>query len=330
MRALLLAEHGGAEALRLSELPDPDGDGLVHLDVLTAGLSRPDLLLMRGEYQTPVPLPFVPGSELCGVVTAAPASAGVQVGDRVLALTPGGGAWAEKAVVPAGLVVPAPPELDDAEAAALPVNFLTAWFAIEERGGLREGETVLVLGAAGGLGSAAVQVAHALGAKVVAVVHRDGADETLRELGADAVVRLTEGWAAQVREDHGAVGVVIDPVGGPAFDDAVRVLAPGGRLVVLGFSGGGIPTVAVNRLLLRNVAVVGAGFAEFLRHDAGAFPRALAGITGLVAAGLRPHVGRVGSLDEGVATVAALDTGDVIGKAVIRVAPDATTPGRTP
>jgi NADPH2:quinone reductase len=177
-----------------------------------------------------------------------------------------------------------------------------------------------VLGSAGGVGTAAIQIAKALGARVIAMVHRPGAIEFVESLGADVVLPLTDGWAQAVREhtDGRGVDVVVDPVGGEAFDDAIRVLATEGRLLVLGFaSGGGIPTVKVNRLLLRNVSVVGVGLGEFINRTPGAQAEIGLGLGKLVGAGLRPPPPERYPLSEGRAALESLATGGVRGKVVL-------------
>jgi len=182
------------------------------------------------------------------------------------------------------------------------------------------GETVLVLGSAGGVGTAAIQIAKALGAKVIAMVHRPGATEFVESLGADVVLPLTDGWALAVREhtDGRGVDLVVDPVGGSAFDDAIRVLATEGRLLVVGFaSGGGIPTVKVNRLLLRNVSVVGVGLGEFINRTPGAQAEIGAGLGKLVEAGLRPPPPVRYPLSDGRAALESLASGGVRGKVVL-------------
>ena len=318
MKALQLTSLTGPSALELVDLDDPVGDDLVHVRVGAAGVNYPDLLMMKGEYQGRVEPPFVPGSEVAGTVLSAPQSSGWSTGDRVMALS-GTGGYAERVAVHPGLVLPTPAGLDDAEAVALLANHQTAYFALTTRARMAPRETVVVLGAAGGVGTAAIQVASALGARVVGVVHRDGADDFVREVGADEVVPLREGWATRVRELTGGRGadVVIDPVGGDAFDDAVRCLAPFGRIVVVGFAGGGIPTVKVNRLLLRNVSVLGAGWGEALRVDPSLLATVADGVADLVTGGLRPPVTRRVPLADGAAAVELLASGGVRGKIVI-------------
>ena len=198
-------------------------------------------------------------------------TSGFQVGERVSAFGVLGG-YAERVAVPVGNVVRSPAELDDAQAVSLLVNYNTMYFALARRAAMRPGDTVLVLGAAGGVGTAAIQIARAMNAsQVIAVVHREGAADYVSSLGADVVLPLTDGWAERVREHtHGrGVDIVVDPIGGPTFDDAIRVLAIDGKLLVIGFAAGGIPTVKVNRLLLRNVSVVGVAWGEYLNKVPG-------------------------------------------------------------
>ncbi|BDX29563.1 alcohol dehydrogenase [Mycobacterium antarcticum] len=322
MKALVAQELSGPAGLVYTDVPDPAeqaGDGMVVVDVGAAGVSFPDLLLIKGEYQLKLDPPFVPGTEVAGVVRSAPADSGFVVGQRVSALTMLG-AWAERVALPVTSVTPTPDGVDDGSAVALLGNYYTMYFALVRRAALLAGETVLVLGSAGGVGTAAVQVAKALGARVIAMVHRTGAMEFVNSLGADAVLPLTPGWAQAVRDltDGRGVDVVVDPVGGSVFDDAVRVLATEGRLLVLGFaSGGGIPTVKVNRLLLRNVSVVGVGLGEFLNRVPEARAEIGLGLGKLVDAGLRPPPPVRRPLSEGRAALESLASGGVRGKLVL-------------
>lgn len=319
MKALVAQELSGPAGLAYTDVDDVVGDGMVVVDVGAAGVSFPDLLLIKGEYQLKLDPPFVPGTEVAGVVRSAPADSGFMVGERVTALSMLGG-WAERVAVPATNVSPTPDGIDDGAAVCLLGNYYTMYFALERRAALRAGETVLVLGSAGGVGTAAIQIAKALGAKVIAMVHRPGATEFVESLGADVVLPLTDGWAQAVREhtDGRGVDVVVDPVGGDAFDDAIRVLATEGRLLVLGFaSGGGIPSVKVNRLLLRNVSVVGVGLGEFINRTPGAQVEIGAGLGRLVAAGLRPPPPVRYPLSEGRAALESLASGGVHGKVVL-------------
>jgi NADPH2:quinone reductase len=320
VKALVAQELSGPSGLAYTDVPDlGEPEGLVVVDVGAAGVCFPDLLLIRGEYQLKLDPPFVPGTEVAGVVRCAPADSGFVAGQRVSALAMLGG-WAEQVAVSPDSVTPTPEGIDDGSAVCLLGNYLTMYFALERRAALREGETVLVLGSAGGVGTAAIQIAKAMGAKVIAMVHRPGAIEFVESLGADVVLPLTEGWAQAVRDDTGGRGVdiVVDPVGGDAFDDAIRVLATEGRLLVLGFAAGqGIPVVKVNRLLLRNVSVVGVGLGEFINRTPGSAAEFATGLGKLVAAGLRPPPPVRYPLSEGQAALQFLADGGVRGKLVL-------------
>jgi len=321
VKALVAQSLSGPEGLVYTDMPDPvePSDDAVVVDVGAAGVSFPDLLLIKGEYQLKLDPPFVPGTEVAGVVRSAPADSGFAVGQRVTGLSMLG-AWAERVALAPSSVLPTPDDLDDGAAVCLLGNYYTMYFGLVRRGGLMAGETVLVLGSAGGVGTAAIQIAKALGAKVIAMVHRPGATEFVESLGADVVLPLTDGWAQAVREhtDGRGVDLVVDPVGGSAFDDAIRVLATEGRLLVVGFaSGGGIPTVKVNRLLLRNVSVVGVGLGEFINRTPGAQAEIGAGLGKLVEAGLRPPPPVRYPLSDGRAALESLASGGVRGKVVL-------------
>jgi NADPH2:quinone reductase len=319
MKALVAQSLTGPDGLVYTDVDDPVSGDEVVIDVGGAGVCFPDLLLLRGEYQLRLEPPFTPGMEVAGTVRSAPESSGVVAGQRVSAFTMLGGYAEQVAVAPSG-VVPTPEGLDDASAAALLGNYYTMYFALARRAALRAGETVLVLGSAGGIGVAGIQIAKALGARVVALVHRPEALDFVSGVGADAVLPLADGWKQAVLDatDGRGADVVVDPIGGDAFDDAIRVLAPEGRLLVIGFAAGqGIPTVKVNRLLLRNVSVVGVGWGEFLRQSPGAQAEVGAGLAALVAAGLRPPAPVTYPLADGAAGLRALADGKIKGKLVL-------------
>ncbi|KMO71645.1 Mycocerosic acid synthase [Mycolicibacterium chubuense] len=301
-----------------TDVPDPAGDGNVVVDVRAAGVCFPDLLLLRGEYQMRLDPPFIPGMEVAGVVRSAPEGSGFAAGQRVSAFTMLGG-YAEQVAVNPGSVVATPEDVDDASAAALLGNYYTMYFALQRRAALQAGETVLVLGSGGGVGTAAVQIAKAMGARVIAMVHRPSAVGFVESLGADVVLPLTDGWLDAVKQHTGGRGVdvVVDPIGGSAFDDAVRAMATEGRLLVIGFAAGGIPTVKVNRLLLRNVSVVGVGWGEFVNRTPGAQAQVGAGLAALVAAGLRPPAPVRFPLSAGAEALQSLADGGVAGKLVL-------------
>src|SRR5436309_98631 len=261
---------GPATALKLVDLPDPEpshmltpGQGIV-VEVQAAGASFPEVLQSRGEYQFKPPLPFVPGAEVAGVVKSAPDGADVKPGDRVAAMSMLGG-FAEVAVAPPWLTFKLNDALDFAQGAGLVLNYHTAWFCLKLRGRLEEGEWVLVHGAAGGVGTASIQVAKGLGARTIAVVSSDDKEQVARQAGADEVVRSDGPWKDVAKEiSGGGVDLVLDPVGGDRFTDSLRSLREGGRVVVVGFTGGSIPEVRVNRLLLGNTEVIGAGWGAFV------------------------------------------------------------------
>jgi NADPH2:quinone reductase len=331
MRAVQIAElTGPRRALRAVELPDPEpshpltpGAGVV-VDVHAAGVSFPEVLQTRGLYQLQPPTPFVPGSEVAGVVRSAPDGAGLLPGDRVAAWC-GLGGFAETAVAPAFLTFPLPDALDFAQGAALILNYHTAWFALRLRGRVREGETVLVHGAAGGVGTAALQVATGLGARTIAVVSSDEKAAVARSAGADEVLRADDAWKDAAKELTGGAGVdvVLDPVGGDRFTDSLRSLAEDGRLVVVGFTGGAIPEVRVNRLLLNNVSVVGAGWGAYaiakpqLNQEIGAALHRLAD-AGIV----RPIVGARFPLAQAADALETIDERRATGKVVLDVRSD--------
>jgi NADPH2:quinone reductase len=321
MKALVAQELSGPSGLVYTDIADPadvDDQNAIVVDIGAAGVSFPDLLLLRGEYQLRLEPPFIPGMEVAGVVRSAPYESEFKPGQRVTALAMLGG-WAERVAVPPANIRPTPDDIDDAEAVALLGNYQTMYFALAKRGALRPGETVLVLGSAGGVGTAAIQIAKALGAKVIAMVHRPHAREFVESLGADDVLPLADGWLDAVKEATGGRGVdlVVDPIGGDAFDDAIRALATEGRLLVIGFAAGGIPTVKVNRLLLRNVSVIGVGYGEFVNRTPGAQALFEFGVAELVRAGLRPPPPIRFPLSKGADALQALADGGVLGKVVL-------------
>jgi NADPH2:quinone reductase len=270
MRAVQVTSDGGPEALEVAEVPDPvRGEGQVLVEVRAAGVNFPDLLLSQNLYQYKPERPFTLGSEFAGVVREAPEGSEHAPGDRVVGFG-STGAFAELVAVPEGSVFPLPAGVGFAAGACVPMNYLTMLFALTTRGQLREGETVLVQGAAGGIGTATIQLAKAMGARVISVVSTPEKAEFVKSVGSHEAV-LAEGFLPAVKELTGGAGVdlVVDPVGGDRFTDSLRSLAPLGRLLVIGFTGGEIPTVRVNRLLLNNIDVRGVGWGAFALPRAG-------------------------------------------------------------
>ncbi|MFA4930225.1 MAG: NADPH:quinone oxidoreductase family protein [Patulibacter sp.] len=329
MRAVQIVDYSGPEsALRSVELPDPEpvhpmagpggGPGVL-IDVYAAGVSFPELLQTRGEYQLKPPLPFVPGSEVAGTVVSAPEGSHLAPGDRVAAFCWLGG-FAEVAVAPPSMTFRLDGVLDYAQGAGLILNYHTAYFALVTRGRLVEGETVLVHGAAGGVGTAALQIAKGLGATTVAVVSSDEKEQVARDAGADHVVRSTGAWKDEVLELTGGVDLIIDPVGGDRFTDSLRSLRLGGRLVVVGFTGGSIPEVKVNRLLLKNTEVIGAGWGGYLMEDPKLAGRIATELDRLIEHGfVRPIIGPRFSLDQVSEALLTLDRRTATGKVILDV-----------
>jgi NADPH:quinone reductase len=263
MKAVQVSELNGPDAAVVADVDEPQVEGAMTVEVKAAGIAFPDLLMTRGLYQYKPDPPFVLGSEGAGVVTEAPEGSGFSEGDRVACMTLGN-CFAERVAVMPQMAFPLIDELSFEEGAAYILNYHTAHFGLHKRGQLKEGEWVLVHGAAGGVGTATIQVAKASGANVIAVVSSDEKERVAREAGADEVVRSDGPWKDEAKElSGGGVNMVFDPVGGDRFPDSVRSLTDEGRVVVIGFTEGSIPEVAVNRLLLRNVSVVGAGWGAF-------------------------------------------------------------------
>jgi NADPH2:quinone reductase len=329
MRAVQIVELSGpAEALRVVELPDPEpshpmtpGRGVL-VEVHAAGVSFPELLQTRGLYQLKPELPFVPGSEVGGVVRAAPEGAAVRPGDRVAAFVMLGG-FAQSAVAPEHMVFPLPEQLDFAQGAALILNYHTAYFALRTRGRLAPGETVLVHGAAGGVGTASLQVARGLGAHTIAVVSSDEKERVAREAGAEHVLRAGGAWKDEARSlTGGGVDVVIDPVGGERFTDSIRSLREGGRVLVVGFTEGSIPEVRVNRLLLNNTEVVGAGWGAYAMGKPDYVRAVGEELAKLVASGhVAPIVSARFPLERAGEALALLERRGATGKVVLEVRP---------
>jgi NADPH2:quinone reductase len=330
MRAIQITnEDGPDKALEVVELPEPEpshmltpGEGVL-VEVHAAGVSFPELLQTRGEYQMKPPLPYVPGSEVGGVVISAPDGAAVKAGDRVAAFC-ALGAWAETAVAPEFFAFPLTAELDFAQGAALVLNYHTAYFSLRLRGRLKEGETVLVHGAAGGVGTASLQIARGLGAKTIAAVSSEEKKKVAEEAGADHVVMVGDGWKDEVLElSAGGVELVLDPVGGDRFLDSLRSLREDGRLVVVGFTGGSIPEVRVNRLLLKNTEVIGAGWGAYVMSKPDLNREIGAAVSRMIDAGIvRPPIGQRFPLERAAEALHTLDERRALGKVVLDVRQD--------
>jgi NADPH2:quinone reductase len=265
MRAVQVVRLEGPSGVDVVDVPEPTATASqVLVDVHAVGVSFPDLLLSAGQYQLKPEPPFQLGVDFAGVVRSAPEGSGFATGDRVACVLPYGGG-ADVVAIDPDSVFPLPPNLTFEQGAALPMNYLTAQFALGElRGRLQQGETVLVHGAAGGVGTASIQVAKGYGARVIAVVSTEEKARVAKDAGADEAV-LVDGFLAAVKEltDGRGVDVVVDVVGGDLMTDSLRSLAPLGRLLVVGFTAGAIPEVRVNRLLLNNIDVRGVGWGAY-------------------------------------------------------------------
>ncbi|MEV7863778.1 NADPH:quinone oxidoreductase family protein [Streptomyces hirsutus] len=321
MKAFELRDYVGPGGLVLADVArPPERDDQVLMAVEAVGINFPDLLLTKGTYQYKPELPTVPGCELAGRVESAPAGSGFTAGDKVAGFV-WSGAFAEYAGVPLHSIAPIPAGLSVEEAAGTMVNYHTALFALQHRGGLEAGENVLVMGAAGGVGTAAIQVARGLGAHVVAGVSSEKRIGIARQAGAHEVLLLKEGFAPEVRDLSAGgrgIDVVVDPVGSWLFSEALRTLEPDGRIIVIGFAAGDIPSVAVNRVLLRNISVVGAAYGAFHDLDHGLMARQTETLADLVAAGhVRPVIEGVYDFEGLPELLLKLDRGEVAGKAVV-------------
>src|SRR4051794_10430546 len=322
MRAAVLRELGGPDALELAEIEAPAGahplgvGGRLLVEVHAAGVSFPDLLRSRGEYQMRPELPFATGAEVAGVVVDADPDTGFAAGERVAALTHWGGV-AEYALAMPQHTVRLPEALPFAQGAALYLNYATAWYALH-RLGVVEDETVLVQGAAGGVGTAALDI---FAGRSIAVVSSDEKEHAARAMGAADVVRSTGDWLSEVRElTGGGVQAVVDPVGGDRFLDSLRALRIGGRLAVVGFTGGSIPELKVNRLLLRNLTVLGVEMVAMDKQVPGTVRMVNAAIESLAASGaIHPLVGARFPLEETADALRLLERREAIGKVVVEV-----------
>ncbi|WP_336317964.1 NADPH:quinone oxidoreductase family protein [Streptomyces lavendofoliae] len=306
------------EVMRREEVDRPTpGDGQVLLKVRAANINFPDALLCRGHYQVRPPLPFTPGVEICGET---------EDGRRVIATPslPYGG-LAEYVVAGEAAVLPAPDALDDAEAAALHIGYQTGWFGLHRRAALQQGETLLVHAAAGGVGSAAVQLGKAAGAKVVGVVGGAEKAAVARALGCDAVIdRHADDIVAAVKEFTGGRGadVVYDPVGGDAYAKSAKCVAFEGRIVVVGFASGDIPAPALNHALVKNYSIMGLHWGLYDRKDPGAVRRCHETLTGYAAKGLiKPLVSDRVAFEDAAAAVQRVADGTTTGRLVVLPAP---------
>ncbi|QFS90870.1 Quinone oxidoreductase 1 [Mycobacterium sp. THAF192] len=321
MRAIQIARLDGPQAAHVVEIDEPaGGDDVVVVDVHAAGVAYPDALQSRGLYQYKPEMPYIPGAEIAGVVRSAPEEAHVRPGDRVAGLTMLCGAMAEVVTLPPERLFRLPDSVSFEAGAGVLFNDLTVHFALRTRGRLSNGDTVLVHGAAGGIGTSTLRLAPAFGAaRTIAVVSSEAKADVARAAGASDVV-LADGFKDAVKEltDGRGVDIVVDPVGGDRFTDSLRSLSPGGRLLVVGFTGGDIPTVKVNRLLLNNVDVVGVGWGAWTMRHPGYLQQQWAELLPLLASGrVSAPEPVVFPLEDAAAAIASLEDRTARGKVVV-------------
>ena len=328
MRGFVIEELTGPDAGRVrDDVPEPEGahpwstGGRLLVEVAAAGVAFPDVLQSRGEYQHGTPPPYVSGGEVAGTVLEASPGSRFAPGDRIAGLSVWG-AMAERALVLPQFAVALPSTMSWTDGAALWLNYATAWFSLR-RVDFAGGETVLVHGAAGGVGTATLQLVRALGGRPIAVVSSDVKEQVALHCGADIVLRSEPGWVDRLREvtDGLGVDIVIDPVGGDRFTNSLRALDVGGRLAVVGFAAGEIPTVKVNRLLLRDLSVVGVALDPWSRRYPAVVDELADALGSLMDGGaIRPVVGRVLPLADGAEALRIIDRREATGKVVVDVA----------
>lgn len=322
MRALVCKQYGTADQLVIEDRADPaPSKGQILVEVRAAGLNFPDLLSIAGKYQVRVPPPFVPGFEAAGVVSAVGEGARrFSVGDRVM-ITPGIGAFAEKCAVDETMAQPLPDGLSFEQGAGFTITYATSYHAFRQCAPLEAGATVLVLGAAGGVGTTAVEIAKAMGARVIAAASSDAKLAFARESGADEVVDYTSTSLKEaVKEltDGAGVDVVYDPVGGEAAREALRLLAWGGRYLVVGFASGDIPEFPANLVLLREASIIGVYWGGWAQKNPGLAASNMKDLGEMVARGaLQPRVTGAYPLDRFAEAFAALAGRRVRGKLVL-------------
>ena len=324
MKAVVCKEFGPPDSLRIEELPSPRaGPGEAVISVKAASVNFPDVLIIQNKYQFKPPLPFSPGSELAGVVKEVGAGvAGFKPGDKVIAFTTYG-AFAEEVKTEAARLLPLPEGMDFVAGAAFLLTYATSDHALRDRGALRAGETLLVLGAAGGVGLAAIEIGKALGARVIACASSEDKLAVCREHGADATINYaTEDLRERIKAltDGRGVDVVYDPVGGPYSEPAFRSLAWRGRLLVVGFAAGDIPKLPLNLMLLKGAAVVGVFWGDFARREPKQFADSVRQLGEWYRQGkLRPHVSQTFPPEKAADALKLMAARQVKGKVVLTI-----------
>jgi NADPH2:quinone reductase len=323
MKAVVCKAWGLPDSLVVEELPDlVPGPGQVLIEVKAAGVNFPDVLIIQGKYQVKPALPFTPGSELSGVVKAlGPDTSGYQVGDKVIAFT-AQGAFAQQVVAPVQALIPMPPGMDFDTAAALTLTYGTSHHAVVDRAALQPGETMLVLGAAGGVGLAAIDIGKALGARVIAAASSAEKLAVCKEHGADELINYSEGDLREaIKAATGGKGpdVIYDPVGGDYTEAAFRSIGWRGRYLVVGFANGEIPKLPLNLALLKGASLMGVFWGEFVKREPKANMSAMRQLLGWLAEGkIRPLISGRYPLEQTAQALNDMAARKVTGKVVIR------------
>ena len=324
MKAYVCREFGPVESHKVEEIEDPRAEaGQVGVDVKAAGVSFPDVLIVQGKYQFQPPFPFSPGGEIAGVISEV--GEGVvdwKVGDRVIAMT-GNGGIAEKVVAFEMTLMPLPETMDFKDGAAFPLNYGTTYHALKQRGQLQPGETLLVTGAGGGVGTTAIEIGKAMGARVIAAASTDEKLEIAKNLGADEVINYSDGELKEkvkALTDGLGADVIYDPIGGDIFLQCMRCVNWKGRVLVIGFAGGPIPEVPTNLALLKGCSIVGVFWGRFTGAEPEENSKNFDELFALHAEGkLKPQITKSYSLDDAAEAISSLENRKATGKVVIEI-----------
>ena len=324
MKAYVCREFGPVESHKVEEIEDPRAEaGQVVVDVKAAGVSFPDVLIVQGKYQFQPPFPFSPGGEIAGVISEI--GEGVvdwKVGDRVIAMT-GNGGIAEKVVAFEMTLMPLPETMDFKDGAAFPLNYGTTYHALKQRGQLQAGETLLVTGAGGGVGTTAIEIGKAMGARVIAAASTDEKLEIAKNLGADEVINYSDGELKEkvkALTDGLGADVIYDPIGGDIFMQCMRCINWKGRVLVIGFASGPIPEVPTNLALLKGCSIVGVFWGRFTGAEPDENSQNFNELFALHAEGkLKPQITKSYSLDDAAEAISSLENRKATGKVVIEM-----------
>jgi NADPH2:quinone reductase len=324
MKAYVCREFGPVESHKVEEIADPRAEaGQVVVDVKAAGVSFPDVLIVQGKYQFQPPFPFSPGGEIAGIISEV--GEGVvdwKIGDRVIAMT-GNGGIAEKVVAFEMTLMPLPETMDFRDGAAFPLNYGTTYHALKQRGQLQAGETLLVTGAGGGVGTTAIEIGKAMGARVIAAASTDEKLEIAKNLGADEVINYSDGELKEkvkALTDGLGADVIYDPIGGDIFMQCMRCINWKGRVLVIGFASGPIPEVPTNLALLKGCSIVGVFWGRFTGAEPEENSQNFDELFALHAEGkLKPQITKSYSLDDAAEAISSLENRKATGKVVIEM-----------